>query len=382
MTVEQKKRIRLLDILRGFAIFGTLGTNIWLFAHLGNLDYLFTYQFQWWTSLDHFLRQVVLFLVNGKLLGILTIMFGAGLELKYRQSLRKELPWPGPYLWVCFFLLLEGFLHFTLVMEYDILMSYAITAIIVAYIVRGGEWWISRVFKWVGGLYAILMLLILFDGLLVHLTGANLSLGDFEEVRALYGEGSWLEQVAYRLSHFLLLRLEAIFVIPLNIILFLLGVRLMRAGAFLPDEQGRKIRKKMLAIGLGAGIPLNLLIFIPGGIFDLPVRYLFAPLLSVGYMALIARLVEKWEHLRLWDYLEAVGQMALSCYVLQNILASFLFYGWGLGLGGQVGSLAIIGFWVMICFVLALLAKGWLTYMPFGPMEGIRKFFLKRVADG
>src|SRR5690606_11823739 len=97
-----------------------------------------------------------------------------------------------------------------------------------------------------------------------------------EEVTALYGGGSWLEQVAYRLSHFLILRLEAIFVIPLNIILFLIGVCLMRAGAFLPDEAGRKMRKKMMAIGLGVGIPLNLLIFIPGGIFDLPVRYLFA----------------------------------------------------------------------------------------------------------
>lgn len=30
-----EKRIRLLDILRGFAVLGTLGTNIWIFAHLG-----------------------------------------------------------------------------------------------------------------------------------------------------------------------------------------------------------------------------------------------------------------------------------------------------------------------------------------------------------
>ncbi|MEB4860611.1 hypothetical protein [Priestia megaterium] len=33
--MENKKRIRSLDILRGLAILGTLGTNIWLFTYLG-----------------------------------------------------------------------------------------------------------------------------------------------------------------------------------------------------------------------------------------------------------------------------------------------------------------------------------------------------------
>lgn len=31
-----KERIRLLDILRGFAILGTLGTNVWFFAYAGD----------------------------------------------------------------------------------------------------------------------------------------------------------------------------------------------------------------------------------------------------------------------------------------------------------------------------------------------------------
>ena len=35
---------------------------------------------------------------------------------------------------------MEGLIHFTLVMEYDILMSYAVTAIIVALIVKGGDY--------------------------------------------------------------------------------------------------------------------------------------------------------------------------------------------------------------------------------------------------
>ncbi|WP_409193364.1 DUF418 domain-containing protein, partial [Clostridium perfringens] len=130
-------RIRLLDILRGFAILGTLGTNIWIFAHAGDLSYITTFDHSGWWGANDLLRMIVLFLVNGKLLGLLTIMFGVGLEMKYRQAKRKGKPWPGVYLWAVMFLVLEGLLHFILVMEYDILMSYGITALISSFIVKG-----------------------------------------------------------------------------------------------------------------------------------------------------------------------------------------------------------------------------------------------------
>jgi len=372
-------RIRLLDILRGVAIFGTLGTNIWLFAHLGDLSYLFTFDVKWWTSADDFLRLLVLFLVNGKFLGLLTILFGVGLELKYRQALRNEAPWPGTYLWICLFLLLEGFIHFTLVMEYDILMSYAVTALIVSFIVRGGDKAVNRALILTGGFHGFVILAIFVLGIFLQIAGANISLGDMNQVTALYREGTWPQQMAYRLSNFVPLRMEAIFVIPLNTTLFLLGIRLMRAGAFSPDEGGRRIRQKLLYFGFGIGIPLNLLIFVPGGVFDLCVRYLFAPLMSLGYMALLARLAEKSEGLRVWRYLEAVGKMSLSCYVLQNVLASCIFYSWGLGWGGQLGSMSIIGVWFAICGFEAIFAKWWLDRMRLGPMEWTRKSILKIV---
>src|SRR5699024_1406509 len=227
-----KKRIRLLDILRGFAIVGTLGTNVWIFAHLGDLSYITTSEYSSWWSFEDFLRMLILFLVNGKLLGLLTIMFGVGLELKYRQSLRKGQPWPAMYIWTSAILITEGFIHFLLVMEYDILMSYGVTAIIVSFIIKGGDKIISNTMKIIGSIHGILILFLL----VVALLGANMSLGSFYEVTLLYKNGTWIEQIQYRLSNFLLLRSEVIFVIPMNIFLFLLGIRLMRSGVFAPDE--------------------------------------------------------------------------------------------------------------------------------------------------
>ncbi|MGG4342369.1 DUF418 domain-containing protein [Paenibacillus lautus] len=367
---QRKDRIRLLDILRGFAILGTLGTNIWIFAHAGDLSYITTFDHSGWWGANDLLRMIVLFLVNGKLLGLLTIMFGVGLEMKYRQAKRKGKPWPGVYVWAVLFLVLEGLLHFILVMEYDILMSYGVTAIIAAFIVKGGDRLIARTMNVIGSVFAIAILAL--AGLMLA-SGASVSLGSFGDIVALYQEGTWIEQVQYRLANFLPLRMEAILVIPTNVFLFLLGVRFMRAGVFSPDEKGKKLRRTLFKLGIYVGVPLNLLIFIPGGAFDLPVRYLFAPLMSMGYIAIIARMIQytKWEWL--WRRLENVGKMSLSCYVLQNIIASAVFYGWGLGLAGKLNSAAIIAIWLVISAFLLGMSSLWLRGFKLGPMETVRK---------
>lgn len=366
---QHKGRIRLLDILRGFAILGTLGTNIWIFAQLGDLSYILTSSYTGWWELDDLIRMIVLFLVNGKMLGLLTIMFGVGLELKYQQSMRTGKTWPGAYMWVLIILFMEGLLHFTLVMEYDILMSYGITGMIAAFIVRGGDRLISVAMKVIGSFHVVIILAIL----LLALMGSNMSLGSFDQVVALYQDGSWLQQVQYRLAHFLQLRAESIFVIPMNVFLFLLGVRLMRSGVFAQDENGERQRKKLLKLGLFIGLPLNLLIFIPGGAFDLPARYLFAPFLSLGYIALIGKMIQytKWNWL--WRLLESAGKMSLSCYVMQNTIGSVLFYGWGFALGGKLNSLGIIAVWIGISLFQLWFASTWLRLFKLGPMEAARK---------
>ncbi|CAH0119730.1 hypothetical protein PAE9249_02237 [Paenibacillus sp. CECT 9249] len=366
---QRKERIRLLDILRGFAILGTLGTNIWIFANLGDLSYITTFDHSGWWGANDLVRMIVLFLVNGKLLGLLTIMFGVGLEMKYRQAMRQGKAWPGTYIWVSLILFLEGLLHFTLVMEYDILMSYGVTAIIVAFIVKGGDRVISVTMKAIGSIHATFILGILLLGLI----DANISLGSFADIIALYRDGTWLQQIQYRLSHFLLLRLETILVIPMNVFLFLLGVRLMRSGVFAQDENGRRRRSKLLKLGLYVGLPLNLLVFIPGGAFDLPVRYLFAPLLSLGYIAIIGNMVQYTKWNGLWRLLEHAGKMSLSCYIIQNAICSVIFYGWGFALGGKLNSLTIIAVWFGMSVFQLWFATVWLRFFKLGPMESVRR---------
>nr|WP_026011260.1 DUF418 domain-containing protein [Paenibacillus sp. OSY-SE] len=362
-------RIKLLDILRGFAIIGTLGTNIWLFAHLGNLEAIFPDpSLHWWSSLDSIISTIVMFLVNGKFLGMLTIMFGVGLEMKRRKADRLGTAWPGIYLWTSFLLLVDGLLHYFLVMQFDILMSYAVTAIIVSFVVNRTRKTIIRVMLFTGIVHSFMVISAF---ALITLANASVSTGDaFKSVIALFQTGTWFEQIGYRFEAFWMYRFESIAILPMNLFLFLCGVLLFRSGAFAADTNGQAIRRKMLRWGLGLGIPLNMLIFVPGLSFDIPVRYLFAPVLSLGYIAIIAKVMELSRCGWLLSRLEEVGKTALSCYMLQNILASVIFYGWGFGVGATSGSSLFTFFmWGLISALMMVFAHLWLRKFTVGPIE-------------
>ncbi|WP_235918023.1 DUF418 domain-containing protein [Paenibacillus lutrae] len=71
----------------------------------------------------------------------------------------------------------------------------------------------------------------------------------------------------------------------------------------------------------------------------------------------------------LWRRFEEIGKTALSCYVLQNIIASFIFYGWGLGLGGTYGAFFTLLIWILISGLLMVAARLWLRRFASGPVE-------------
>jgi uncharacterized protein len=90
-------------------------------------------------------------------------------------------------------------------------------------------------------------------------------------------------------------------------------------------------------------------------------------------MGVMAAAVEKQLFSQLWEWLEKVGKMSLSNYVLQNVICSILFYGWGFGLGGRMNALIIIVLWFAINVVQIIFSALWLHFFANGPMESARK---------
>lgn len=82
------ERIKLLDVARGLAIIGTLGTNIWIFGSSGysvDLDETDI------SRIGSYISKFSDYLTNGKFLGLLTIMFGIGMQLKYASFQNRGL---------------------------------------------------------------------------------------------------------------------------------------------------------------------------------------------------------------------------------------------------------------------------------------------------
>ncbi|NUQ87594.1 MAG: DUF418 domain-containing protein [Glycomyces artemisiae] len=362
----------MLDVLRGVAILGTLGTNVWIFtsAH-GEAGPLLGYGI---TGGGPF-GEVFELLANGKFLSMLTVLFGVGLAIQYRSAEKKGRRWPGRYHWRALFLFAEGTVHFVLLFAWDVLMGYAVTAITVAWLLKRSER-AQRAVMWTAlGLHLAIIALITAATAL----GPGNDPSRDAEVAALYADGSWLDQVRFRLDHALVFRIEPIITFPMLVFLFLVGVKLFRAGAFGAEDAGRRIRKRLMAWGLGLGLPLHLAVQVAPDDFFYAERYLVAPVVMLGYIGLIGLLVERLRRGPVMTALESLGRTALSGYILQNLLASVVCYGWGLGLAAQYGTQAWFApaLWLGISAFLLIGSRLWLRRFSNGPAEALQKAVLR-----
>ncbi len=362
-------RIAALDVLRGVAILGTLATNVWLFTDpqglLGSLQSGQLAATGPWRTTELVLRQ----LANGKFLGLLTIMFGIGLELQRRSARRRGRPWPGTYPVRAALLLLDGVVHYVLVVEFDVLMGYAVTGCVVAYLLVTSPRAQRTCLVAAAAVHVLLL-----SGVTALVVGSSGQVGAPLDPNP-YADGSFGDLAVFRLENALLFRAEVIFILPLSVALFLLGALLVRAGVLEPA--GAALRRRLLVLGLGVALPLDLLVGLLGGSAGLLAsRYGTAPLVALGLLALVAEIGARRPLTgRGSRALTAVGRTALSCYVLQNVVASALCYGWGLGWAARFGDArvpATVGVYLLVAATVVAAAVLWLRRFDQGPLEALR----------
>lgn len=152
--------------------------------------------------------------------------------------------------------------------------------------------------------------------------------------------------------------------------LFLLGLAVGRSGlaARLKELRGRFLRIGALglAVGLGAGVALNLMEE-PQGAWVL--LYLHTPMMALGYLMLLTAALhgqrKGWVH----AFLAPLGRMSLTGYLGASLLGQVLFYGWGFKLMGQMGTLAVVTMAVAIAVLLTAFAHLWFRRFFYGPWE-------------
>ncbi|QHF23743.1 DUF418 domain-containing protein [Rathayibacter sp. VKM Ac-2804] len=364
---EAGPRIDSLDVIRGVAIIGTLGTNIWLFSHPWGLLGLLTEPVTAGTWPGERTAQLLLMaLAQGKFLALLSLTFGIGLAIQHASAVRRGRRWPGRYLWRATLLLLDGAVNYVLIAEFDVLMGYAVTGAVVAGLLLTRPRVQCRTVILLGALHVLLI-----SALVALVATQPDSTGQGPTGRSPYADASFLGLALFRLQNAGPFRAEPVLIGFLSLAMFLLGAQLLRAGLF--AREGWSLRRRLMILGAVAA-PADLALGLTGSAAGLLAeRYLVPPLVALGLLALLAELGRRrggtsWISRRARE----VGRVALSAYLLQNLLAGALFYGWGLGLAETTAPWRVpvtIGAFVLVAAVVVLAAHLWLRRFPLGPVE-------------
>src|SRR5699024_10816686 len=162
-----------------------------------------------------------------------------------------------------------------------------------------------------------------------------------------------------------------------------------------PGPAGEALRRRLLVWGLGAGLPLNVATALGGGAYFFLDRYVAAPVLALGLIGLVGRLLDRasaaraargddWRSGPVAAAFANLGRVAMTGYVFQNVLAMLLCYGFGLGLASRLagtGPWWVIGMWAGISLVLLAGSALWLRRFDRGPLEAAQRGFLARIPE-
>lgn len=192
--------------------------------------------------------------------------------------------------------------------------------------------------------------------------------------------GGWLEQMPVRATAAFALQ-TVIFLLGSGwqiTGLMLLGMALFKTKV-LTAERSVQLYRKMVMIGFGLGLTFGIIGLVQNAAHQWSCDYSFfigsqfnflgSVPMALGYIGLIMLLCKSRFVSTLHEWLAPVGRTAMTNYLMQSVIATFIFYGHGLGLFGTVGRAEL---WVFIFGVWAfqlIASRWWLKRFRFGPFE-------------
>ena len=382
------ERIFALDAIRGFALLGIFIMNMpgfgTSFFQGGDGTHLWP---QWWDRTAEVLRDV---LFSGKFNSMFSMLFAIGfILLLERLEARDPQHAKAIYLRRIGWLLVFGVVHACVFWTGDVLHMYALFGLLLLALRRVPE-------KWLWALFVASLVYPIGRGVYRLLTVNP------EEVQALialmaqweasnnvaYGTGSFLAAVREHTREMVLIYTEPRafmdffgFYVQLFTTM-VLGLILGRRHFFENAGSQLDLVKRVQWSALGVGV-------VTGAIFGYHEATVTDPLtptvLGVAarvcyvvcrvatmtfYVATIVRAVHSVAWRPLLMPIATVGRMPLTNYLLQTLLATFIFYGWGLGFWGKIGPALQLVLAIAIYFVIQVpLSRWWLSRFALGPME-------------
>jgi uncharacterized protein len=385
------KRIVAVDVLRGFALLGILIMNIMSYA-MPDIAYYNPAAFggeEWFNRLTY---TIVHIFADQKFMALFSMLFGASMILLINNLERKGQRVARFHYTRNLWLLLIGFLQAILIWDGDILVVYALCAFALYFLRNLAPRWqftlglvifLSPVFGYLAG--SALTTGLSPDEMVVLETYWQPSDAEIATEIEFY-RGNYLPQVFDRLKgesrsspaldvYFIVLIFE-FFTRAFG--MMLIGMAFY-AWDIVTGQKSDRFYKQLLMVGLPAGVGLAAFgvwwnssaewdvlqaIFIG----RLP-NLLATPLLAGAYIALVMLFIRSniWQSLQ--QKLAATGRMALTNYIGQSLIGTFIFYGFGLGLFGSLDRVSLLPFIILIWVLQLWLSPIWLRYFRYGPLE-------------
>lgn len=372
--IKKAERIQILDILRGFAIFGILAVNMAGFATPAMLPgYIYPENLPWYDTLADILVQ---FLAESKFYTIFSFLFGLGFSVQLTRlearggDIRSFYP---RRLWMLFFI---GILHTLFLWTGDILRIYALLGFaLLAFRKRKDR----TLMIWAVILYVLtFFILVAFGG------DTDPGIPGFdviETARQAYNSPSYLSVLIFQFfSGFVSFFIIGLMQGPSALALFLVGLLAGRMKLFEQLEENRSVMKRIFWIALPFGIIGNAAFVFLEDIWLSTLGVIIgSPALSAVYVSGLSLLSLNGKGVKMLSPLASVGRMALTNYVLQSLFCAFLFGGFGFGLYEKIGGAGLFGITLLIFLAQIPFSNWWLSRYKFGPLEWIWRSLTYRV---
>ena len=383
--VTRGERIESLDFIRGIAVMGILAANIIAFGQPHNAV-LFPQSFQVpdgdpgnWMWLTQQL------LIDGKMRGLFTVLFGAGLAIFAERIAEK--PDGGMFVLYrrLFWLAIFGLLHYFLLWDGDILFMYAVCGVLALFFVHlppTNQIILGAIGVSVAALYWSLVF-----------AGEQAMAANDPIIQA--ASAQWMQELDAQRTRLMLDSTYIEFVTtmvrddyfgPIDLVgsnfvestgLILIGMGLCRLrffhGEWMPDRL-KLLGWAGLAAGLAMQLPLSLWVRSTG--FDLYAVYLaeFGPsdfprlIMTLALAALMVGYSDRW-HGWIAQRVRAAGRAAFTNYIGTSFVMLFVFSGWALGLFGQLDRPQLYAIVLVAWVVMLAWSKPWLDHFKYGPLE-------------
>ena len=369
-------RIYQIDALRGFALFGILVVNIFVFhapyPHYG----AFYFEFQ---GFERTVVQNVIFFFAGKFMFIYAFLFGYGFWMQYQnQKENFSKYWNKRMLLLSCF----GVLHVLLLSYGDILLPYAILGLSLPFFARLKN---TTIVIWLIVISLIPVYEFVLRGFVTFPSIFMSPTETLENYIAINGQGSFLDIFKLRMKDYFSFKNEKLIMyIPKEMTLFLVGMlagRIHLATKVKVSSATIVCIVSIILVGLMHFFRPNVIAFfdfqnsvfqrIILGLIIHTAEFLHGLIYIIGFFLLWQiSFVEKILYI-----LTYAGRLSLTNYITQSLVCVIIFS--GLGYYGQLTPSSLVKLAIAIYSVQLLFSYFWLKNFKYGPLEAVWRKFSK-----